>query len=97
MSEVRGRLWFIRWWWQNPICNFIGYWRYRFPGWWAGKPEFMLRTVPHCNPICYCPEGSVTELRVAALGCGVWFHWGRDWVKRPCVCQQVVEAFCEES
>lgn len=80
----------IRWWRHgNPLWDFCrwvvyGHWR-RWRGFDPVRVE--LRTIPHCNDECYCPEGSETRFRLEFFGWGCWGWLSRSWTPQPCVCE----------
>lgn len=56
-----------------------------------------LRSRGHSNGLCYCPEGTLTDLRVECFGFILWLSYSRDWVQSPCLCDRVVWSVLPES
>ncbi len=53
---------------------------------WDSGWFISLKTRPKLNGYCYCPTGSVTDLKFRLLGFSLWLHRAR-WVGPiPCAC-----------
>jgi len=79
----------IRAWWANPL--------YALRRWWRAKTQWdqeffetELRSFSNDNDVCYCPVGITTRFRFVILGVGFWGWLGRDWIERPCPCDEAI-------
>lgn len=85
---------------RKHLC--VRFWRFGNPlrelwRWLTGQRHRPVSIVParggRGNDFCYCPTGRTTEFRVELFGWGFWGWLSRDTTRRPCVCEQIVEAF----
>lgn len=91
---VRYRL-CVRWW--GPNAGSVRYvlgslWRLiTATDYFTDRPRVELRSRSQDQDECYCPAGVTTTFRVDGFGHGCWGWLSRSWVKRPCVCDQVMD------